>query len=81
MKTKPSPLDNQDRPTDSYQQNQSDSLASTWHKTATQPWHEYMKTVSDNHSKWAQLQVTDDAENEASKKRVQDYITKYKHLF
>ena len=56
------------------------ALAAKWHKTATQPWSEYMKTVQSNDT-WAQMQGSDNAENEASKKRVQDYITKYKHLF
>lgn len=62
-------------------QSNSDSLAATWRKTATQPWHEYMKTVQANDAKWKALQGSESAENEASKQRVKDYLTKYKHLF
>lgn len=57
-------------------------LAQKWHTTATQPWHEYMKTVHSNGAAWHAMQsAQDDAENEASKNRVKDYITKYGHMF
>lgn len=76
--TKPSLL-GQDRTPE--QEDQDNKLASIWHKTATQPWHDYMKTVQSNQAKWHEMQGTDDAENQASKQRVRDYLTKYKHLF
>ncbi len=58
-----------------------DRIANMWYKTATQPWHEYMQTVQSNQAKWQEMQGADTAENEASKQRVQSYLTKYKHLF
>ena len=78
MDTQPSHYASGDRTPEQVERD--NALAAKWHKTATQPWSEHMKTVQAN-SAWAQMQGSDDAENEASKKRVQDYITKYKHLF
>lgn len=78
MDTQPSHYTSGDRTPE--QVDRDNALAAKWHKTATQPWSEYMKTVQAN-AAWAQMQGSDDVENEASKKRVQDYITKYKHLF
>lgn len=62
------------------QENRDNDLASLWHKTATQPWHEYMKTVQ-NTGKWGDMQSQETEENQASRQRVQEYLTKYKHLF
>ena len=57
-----------------------EKLAQIWQKTASQPWHEYMKTVQSSGT-WHELQAAETDENEVSKQRVQDYLTKYKHLF
>lgn len=79
MNTKPSHYASSDRTPEQVERD--NALAAQWHKTATQPWSEYMKTVQANTAAWAQMQGTDDAANEASKQRVQDYLNKYKHLF
>lgn len=79
MNTKPSHYASSDRTPEQVERD--NALAAKWHKTATQPWSEYMKTVQANTAAWANMQGTDDAANEASKQRVQDYLKKYKHLF
>jgi hypothetical protein len=58
-----------------------EELSAIWKKTANQPWHEYMKTVNGVSHDIKQQQGEDSVENDASKKRVSDYLTKYKHLF
>lgn len=58
-----------------------EDLANIWRHTANQPWHEYIKKINGLPHQIKQQQGEDSPENAESKKRVDDYLKKYKHLF